>query len=134
MIPSLTTVLVVDDDQQLLGLFRHYVAPYACAFAASAEEAVELLRAQPFQLVLTDMKLPGASGFEVCRFAREHCPDAVLLMMTGMDGGQHATKALQAGVFHFVTKPIDFPRLLLLVEDAVRHQALAARIRRRHTG
>jgi two-component system response regulator HydG len=125
-------VLIIDDEEGILRVIYDNLSPsFRCAKALSAEEAFQLLKAQPYQVVLTDLKLPGASGFDVCNHVREHYPETVLLMMTGMDGGRYASQALSAGVFHLVTKPIDFAQLHLLVKDAVRHQELSARLMRR---
>jgi DNA-binding NtrC family response regulator len=126
------TVLIIDDEEVLVRILHgHLSQSFQCTTAATAEEAFLLLKAQPYQVILTDLRLPGASGFDVCHHVRQHYPETVILMMTGMDGGRYASQALAAGVFHFVTKPIDFSHLELLVKDALRHQALSARLGRR---
>jgi DNA-binding NtrC family response regulator len=99
----------------------------------SAENAFRLLERERFDVVLTDVKLPGASGFDVCDYVRARCPDTVLMMMTGMQGPVYARKAIEAGVFSFVTKPIEFGQLLTLIDSAFQHHKLrlatAARVR-----
>ncbi len=125
--PERRSILVIDDEDAILELIEfHLGQDHRCATALSAEDAFKLLEKESFHLVLTDINLPGASGFDVCEFVRAHCPETVLMMMTGMQGALYARRALEAGVFSFVTKPIEFSHLLRLIGDALRHQALLA--------
>jgi DNA-binding NtrC family response regulator len=125
-------VLIIDDEEGILRVIHDQLSQsFRCAKALSAEEAFLLMKGQSYRVVLTDIHLPGASGFDVCDHVLRYYPETVMLMMTGMDGGRYASQALTAGVFHLVTKPIDFSQLQMLVQDALRHQALSARLGRR---
>jgi two-component system response regulator HydG len=120
-------ILTVDDEESIRKLLDTVLAPqYDHVAVASAEEAFEALDAQPFQLVITDLKLPGADGFYVCRGVKQRFPGTPVLMMTGMYGAQFASQALKEGVFSFPTKPIELARLLAVVQAALRHEAVAA--------
>jgi two-component system response regulator HydG len=124
------SILVIDDEEAILHLMEfHLASKYRCATVPSAEAAFQLLEKDCFQVVLTDIKLPGASGFDVCEFVRTHCPQTVMMMMTGMQGALYARRAIEAGVFSFVTKPIEFAQLLRLIDEALRHQALRQQAR-----
>ena len=121
------SILVIDDEDAILRLMEfHLSREHRCTTVLSAEEAFRLMEKESFHIVLTDINLPGASGFDVCDYVRSHCPETVMMMMTGMQGALHAKRALDAGVFSFVTKPIEFSRLLRLISDALRHQAMMA--------
>jgi len=125
---NLSSILVIDDEDAIIQLMKfHLGQKYNLSTATSAEDALKQLETQTFQLVLTDIHLPGASGFEICDVLRARHPRTVIMMMTGMQGALYARRALEAGVFSFVTKPIEFGRLEQLVQGALRHQALAAR-------
>jgi DNA-binding NtrC family response regulator len=123
--PERSAILVVDDEEPILRLMEFQLAAkHHCVTVASAEAAFVRLEQERFDVVLTDVKLPGASGFEVCDFVRARCPATVMMMMTGMQGAVYARRAIEAGVFSFVTKPIQFGQLHTLIEAAIRHRAL----------
>src|SRR5688572_3387322 len=113
-------ILAVDDEEPIRQLLRHYLAPrYDLALAGSAEAALETLRAREFRLLITDIGLPGKNGFELCEAVKAQHPDTVIMMITGLFDAQYAKRAIDAGVFSFVNKPIDFKRLGTLIEDAL---------------
>src|SRR5437773_9457341 len=79
------TILIVDDDQDTReGLMILLGEAHHCLVAGTAEEAVRLLTAKPFDLLLTDIHMPGASGLELCRLAHKLCPDTVVIVVSGM--------------------------------------------------
>lgn len=120
-------ILAVDDEEPIRGLLKYYLGPkYDLVTTSSAEEAMEALQARSFQLVITDIGLPGQTGFDLCETVKQGHPDTVIMMITGLFDAQYAKRAIDAGVFSFLTKPIDFKRLLTVVEDALKHQALLA--------
>jgi len=120
-------ILIIDDEDVLLNLMIFHLSPlYRCATATSAEQALEMMEHDSFDLVLTDIKLSGKDGFHVCEIVRSRFPKTVIMMMTGMQGALYARKALDAGVFSFVTKPLEFSRLKSLVESALAHQTMVA--------
>jgi DNA-binding NtrC family response regulator len=126
-------ILAVDDAEPIRSLLHHYLGKdYELTMAASAEEALEILKSRAFQVVLTDIGLPGQSGFDLCAAVQKVHPDTVVMMITGLFDAQYAKRAIDAGVFSFVTKPIDFTRLMTLLADAFKHQAAraSARIKR----
>jgi DNA-binding NtrC family response regulator len=120
-------ILAVDDEEPIRGLLKYYLGPkYDLVTTSSAEEAMEALQTRSFQLVITDIGLPGQTGFDLCETVKQNHPDTVIMMITGLFDAQYAKRAIDAGVFSFLTKPIDFKRLLTVVEDALKHQALLA--------
>jgi two-component system, NtrC family, response regulator AtoC len=123
-------ILAVDDEEPIRGLLKHYLSPtYDLVITSSAEEALEALRGHPFQVVITDIGLPGQSGFDLCASVVKNHPDTVVMMITGLFDAQYAKRAMDAGVFSFLTKPIDFKRLKAVLDDALKHNA--ARVARR---
>jgi DNA-binding NtrC family response regulator len=126
------SILAVDDAEAMRGLLKHHLAAdYELTMATSAEEALELLQQRAFQVVLTDIGLPDQSGFDLCAAVQKQHPDTVVMMITGLYDAQYAERAIDAGIFSFVTKPIDFARLVPLLEDAFRHHAARAARRKR---
>ncbi|HYP27809.1 MAG TPA: HD domain-containing phosphohydrolase [Blastocatellia bacterium] len=120
------SILVVDDEEPIRKLLAAYLSPtYSCVTATNADEATTLLATSSFNLVLTDIRMPGASGLELCQLVHQMCPETVVLMVSGQTEITYAIAAMQQGAFDYITKPFDLSILLLAVERALRYQALA---------
>ena len=108
VVPSSHEVLVVDDEVVVLTVLREILrrSGYRVTTAASAEEAIALMQARVFDLVLTDKNLPGASGMEVLRVARTLKPPPAVVMITGYSSYDSAAIALDIGALDYIEKPI----------------------------
>jgi two-component system response regulator MprA len=106
-------VLVVDDDPRMLSMMRRYleVDGYAVSVAHEGIEALEILRRQSIDLVILDVMLPGADGFEVCRQLRRESVVPVL-MLTAKDEPVDKVTGLDVGADDYVVKPFDPGELL----------------------
>lgn len=107
-VPSGHEVLVVDDEVVVLTVLREALrrGGYRVTTAASAEEAMDLMRKRRFDLVLTDKNLPGASGLEVLRLARTLDPPPAVVLITGYSSYDSAVEALDIGAQDYIEKPI----------------------------
>ena len=123
----MTRVLVVDDDPMvgktlvdLLGLHG-----YPATRAESAEHGLKALDADPFDLVLLDIRLPGMTGFEACTRIREaHGLSLPVIMMTAFGDPVAVRRGYEAGADDFLHKPIDTPALILKVRAFLRLKSL----------
>jgi CheY-like chemotaxis protein len=108
VVPSGHEVLVVDDELVVLTVLREALrrGGYRVTTAASAEEAIDLMRKRRFDLVLTDKNLPGASGLEVLRVARTLDPAPAVVLITGYSSFDSAVEALDIGAHDYIEKPI----------------------------
>ena len=97
---------------------------YNCTGAASTEEAIELLALNTFNLLITDIVLPGASGFQLSQHISDTHPETVIVAMTGMADAKYTNEATRLGVYSLLRKPFDLPELFLLVDRAINYQAL----------
>src|SRR5690348_6738690 len=98
------SILAVDDDEPIRGLLKYYLAQkYQLVVTSSAEEAMEALSTRSFQLLITDIGLPGRTGFDLCEVIKQGHPDTVIMMITGLFDAQYAKRAIDAGVFSFLT-------------------------------
>jgi DNA-binding NtrC family response regulator len=99
--------LIVDDDPQLVGLIHEMLSDwgYRSAIASHGEEAVDLIAKEPFDLVLADVMMPGMSGLDLLRQARQIRPDLPFVIMTGFGNIEGAVQAIQAGAANYITKP-----------------------------
>ena len=121
------SILIVDDEQTVRELLMKALGPrYMCAAAASADEAIRMVSSASFNLALVDIKMPGASGIELCQVFGKVCPDTVVVMVSGMTDIQYAIESMRQGAFDYVTKPFELAMLTLAVERAIRYQGLVA--------
>ena len=101
--PSLTTkpqILIVDDDEQVRQLLKAYLQEENdCRDVGSAEDALSLLRSFQFDLVLSDIQMPGLSGLEMAPRILENSPDTVVIMISGEQTIDYAIEAMRAGAF-----------------------------------
>lgn len=120
-------VLVVDDDPLVLATWVRMLAEYAPLQASGGEEARGLLATTPIDVVVCDVNMPRVSGLDLMRWAREHCPHPLWIVVTGQGTFEAATEALKLGAFDFLTKPIFAAvQLRTAVTNAARQQALVA--------
>jgi DNA-binding NtrC family response regulator len=122
-----TSILIVDDDENVRSLLEELLAPhYSCFTAENAKEAVTHLGRQHFNLLITDVKLPGASGIKLCQLIKELIPQTAVVVISGHGDDRQALEAMQCGAFMYVKKPFDLARMALTVEYALRHQSAVA--------
>jgi DNA-binding NtrC family response regulator len=125
------SVLVVDDDRAVRTVIEVLLpkAGYDVAAASSAHEAVDLLEHRAFDLVLTDVRMPGASGIELLERIRKRWPDTVVVVMTGYSSVEDAVAAMKAGAADYVIKPVGRDELLLVLQRALENRTLRAELR-----
>jgi DNA-binding NtrC family response regulator len=131
-------ILVVDDDASLRRILEYNLAQegYAVATAASGEEALNLLEKASFELVVTDIKMPGIDGMDLLRKVKERSPETQVLVITAFGTIEMAVEAMKAGAFEYVTKPFNRDELKLTIRKALRFRSLEeenARLRREVT-
>jgi two-component system response regulator AtoC len=121
-------LLIVDDEpnvRRVLGT-RLEQAGFTTTRAASGEQALDLVRAQDPDLVITDLKMPGMDGMELlCRLQRAF-PEIPVVMLTAHGTVDNAVAAMKRGACDFITKPFDKQRVIELVTKAL-GQASSAR-------
>ena len=114
-------VLVVDDDTAsrtgLQALLEGH--GYGVEAAADGVEALEKTRSFRPAVVIADLVMPGMDGLELVRSLQDEAPFAVTILLTGQGSIETAVQAMKAGAYDYLTKPVDFERLLLLLEKAV---------------
>ncbi|HEX9779603.1 MAG TPA: response regulator [bacterium] len=104
-------MLIVDDEQDICDLLEHFFRSrgFTVRSAFSGEEALDLLQADGCpEVILLDINLPGLSGIEVLRRAKEASPDARIVMVSALDRDDLKREAHRYGAVDYVTKPFDF--------------------------
>ncbi len=114
-------LLLVDDDTDLLKLLsiRLKAEGFTVSIASSAEEALQVLRNEVIEVVVTDLRMDGASGLELFEQVRHFYPALPVIMMSAQGTIPEAVAATQKGVFEFLTKPVDKKMLLRSIEAAL---------------
>ncbi len=119
-VPSHRRILIVDDELQILtfldDLFRS--EGWEVQTADSGSSGIDRLEQSRFDIVLTDLKMPGSDGIEVLRTAKKLQSDAEVIMMTGYGTVDTAIEAMRAGAFHYLAKPFKAEEVLHLVDKA----------------
>src|SRR5262249_1906377 len=119
-------LLLVEDDnamrEMLESLFRQ--EGYVVSEAASAHAALDLARETDFDVVLSDIKMPGKSGLELVGELRQLRPDTPVVLMTAFGSSASGGDALRAGAFGYTTKPFQPEEVLRTVKRAVDRRAV----------
>jgi len=121
-------ILIIDDEEPIRRLLAAYLSDsYRCVAAGSAHEAMTLLSGSSFNLVLSDINMPGTSGTELCQYVNKAYPDTVVIMVSGMTDITFAIEAMRQGAFDYITKPFDLGQVQVSIDRALRYQALGLR-------
>ena len=125
------TILVVDDDDSLRRVTQLQLeeAGYSVVTASNGGEALALVEAENPALVITDLKMPGLSGLELLAKIRDSYPEISVVLITAFGTVQTAVEAMKAGAYDYITKPIDYEELVLLVKRAMERQQLVEEVR-----
>lgn len=118
-------VLIVDDEPEITAILTDlFDGQHDCVTASSAEEALLLLSQDEFELVVSDITMPGMSGLEMIPHVRSMSPNSVVVMISGMQTVESAIGALRLGAFDYVMKPFDLRQVEAVVKRALEHQDL----------
>jgi DNA-binding NtrC family response regulator len=125
---NLSQILLIDDEshnrEALTLLLSH--AGYQVQSAASGEEALKILQETPFEIVITDLFLPGVSGIDILKRVKEDSPFTNVILITGNASAETAVEAMKEGAFDYITKPLNFEKLKILVAKALEKSRLVA--------
>jgi DNA-binding NtrC family response regulator len=121
-------LLVVDDDEEALRLLAEVLERegYTVVRALTVEQALRALDDAPaFDAVLTDLRMPGASGLDLLREVRSRDPRSLVFVLTAFGDAHAAGEAIRAGAYDFISKPYDLPTLRAAIAQALERRNLA---------
>jgi two-component system response regulator HydG len=123
---NLLNLMIIDDERAVRDVCREVAQSlgFNTSVADSAEHGYRTLDAQGIDVVLLDLKLPGAGGLEALRQIKERRPDAAVIVVTGYGTVHSAVQAMKNGAYDFVTKPFSVEELRLLLERVTTHLKL----------
>jgi DNA-binding NtrC family response regulator len=123
-------ILVVDDDQSMCEWIAAdlRLRGWDSAWHTSAAEALAALKSESFDVVLTDLRMPGLDGLGLCERSVASRPEVPVVVLTAFGSLETAVAAIRAGAYDFVTKPIEMEVLALSLERALQHRRLCAQV------
>jgi DNA-binding NtrC family response regulator len=121
-------LLFVDDEPALRGLMAERLAErgFEVADAATGEKALELLEQFAFDVLVTDLRLPGIDGTRVIEAARERYPGIITIVITGYATVKDAVAIMKRGASDYVAKPFQFDELIHVLDKALEQRRLAS--------
>src|ERR1700752_430910 len=119
-------ILIVDDDEVSCQLFAETLEQenYRVDQARSGDEALALLRDNPYDLLLIDVRMPGMTGLEVTRTVHEKQASLPIIVMTAFGSMETAIEAIHEGAFDFISKPMNLEEIKKTVSRALAQRAL----------
>jgi DNA-binding NtrC family response regulator len=120
-------VLVVDDEPQIVDVLKSFLESenYEVFAAASAEEALVLLKEHVIDVIISDEAMPGMSGTTFLGIVRSEFPDTVRILLTGLTDFDTAINAINIGeIYRFFTKPCNFKELRATLKQAIKQKNL----------
>jgi DNA-binding NtrC family response regulator len=119
-------LLLVEDKNELRAMLRKALerCGYSVEEAPDGSAAIQKIRARRYLLVITDLKMPGASGLDVLRETKHADANIPVILLTAFGSVEEAVTAMKEGAFDFLQKPVDLDHLKLLVQRAARQQEL----------
>jgi two-component system response regulator PilR (NtrC family) len=120
-------ILIIDDEPSMLEFLEIMLRKegYAVSAAKSGAEAVARLGQEPFDLVVSDIQMPGVSGLEVLRRAKEVAPEAAVIMITAFASAETAVEAMKEGAYDYITKPFKVDEIKLVIKNAIERRNLS---------
>jgi two-component system NtrC family response regulator len=126
------TILIIDDDTSLRRVLEYNLQEegYRVLTAANGAEGLALFDGEEPDLVITDLKMPGVSGFQVLSAVKERSPRMPVMVITAFGAVETAVEAMKLGAYDYITKPFNRDELRLTVRKALEMRGLAEENRR----
>ena len=114
-------ILIIDDEKNIRSGLRSLLEDenYEVREAADGETGLKLIKSEPVDLVISDLRLPGISGEEVVETVHKQYPAVPVIVLTGHGTVDNAVDCMRRGAYDFLTKPLNFDRLLLLIQRSL---------------
>ena len=113
------TILIVDDEEIIRDFLSEVLDNYAITIACDGDEAIEKIKKERFDLVITDLRMPRVPGEEVVRFTRETYPGSKVIVISGYSSLSTVSQTVNNGACAFLAKPFSIKELLQSVEQAM---------------
>jgi DNA-binding NtrC family response regulator len=125
-------ILAVDDEPDMLALIKMIIEGYTDHQVTTNNhpmEVAELLSKERFDLIITDLKMPGMDGMELLELAKKNDNEVLILMVTAFGSLESAEEAVTKGAFDYISKPFRKEQLLIAIDKAMRWREMALQIK-----
>lgn len=124
------SILIVDDEEMVREVLTRRLSQegFDCCQAPNGQEALEVIRARPFDLVITDLKMPVMGGAELLEKIKVLCPDTEVIIMTAYGTIESAVESIKRGAYYYITKPLSTGNVLFHVEKALERKQLTRKV------
>jgi ATP-dependent Lon protease len=115
-------ILIVDDEEMVRKHLDRFCKKenYIVTTTSNGRDAIKILNDSSFDIIITDLKMPGVSGMDVLEKAKKKNPDTQVIMITGFSSGKTALESLEKGVFRFITKPFKLEEVRSVISEALK--------------
>jgi DNA-binding NtrC family response regulator len=119
-------ILIIDDEEKMRHLLEKVLTKRAALVdtAADGTEAIQRIKTHRFDIILADIKMPGTSGMEVLRTAKQSHPESMVIMMTAFGTVDSAVEAMKEGAYHYINKPFKIEEIMLIINKALEEKNL----------
>ena len=119
----MAALLIVDDDETVRDMLHDlFEDQHRCHMAETAEQAMKWLETETYDVVLTDISMPGLSGLELLGLLRQRQPDTPVIIISGLHDQEHARGLTQMGAFDYLVKPFRLESIEKSVRRALGHR------------
>lgn len=118
------TILVIDDNLTVCLMLKSWLVKngFNVDTASNGEEAKEMIRESPYDLIISDIKMPNIDGFAFLKWVKKYDPGILVIMMTGFADIESAVEAMKSGAVDYIPKPIDPDKLFSKIDEAFQLQ------------
>lgn len=120
-------ILIVDDELDMLELLEMIIVektPYQVVTTNNPLEVPPLLKEGSFNLLITDLRMPGLSGLDLIRETKKIDPDLPIIVITAFGSSQSAEESIYEGAYDYITKPFRKDQIIITIKRAMEWQAL----------
>jgi DNA-binding NtrC family response regulator len=127
-------ILIVEDNTMMIDILSKGLSRrgLGCVTALNAEEALKELKADRFDIMVTDVIMPGIDGFELTRMTKKLYPEMPVIIITGFGNEKSYDMAMEAEASDFINKPFSLSELITRMEHVIRNERLISEIKRKH--
>jgi len=119
-------ILIIDDDEIARDVVVSLLSKegFTVCSARDGLEGIRALKLDVYSLIITDLRMPGAGGFEVLKAARDFNPKAAVVILTAYGTLDNAIEAIKFGAYDYITKPFKLQEIIIVVENAMKRAEL----------
>ncbi|MGB9698122.1 MAG: sigma-54-dependent transcriptional regulator [Thermodesulfobacteriota bacterium] len=119
-------ILIIDDSPEIVTQFSNFLKEegFEVETALDGQAGISKIEKRFYDLIVTDLKMPGLDGMQVLKYVQENSPDSICIILTGYGTVKNAVEAIKLGAFDYLTKPIKLDEILITLKRALEYRNL----------